>query len=217
MIPNTSTNISKLPSSITRWIHALREGDELAAHSIWSQYFRQLAVVARRYLQTTPKRMADEDDVVVKAFTSFFAGVKDNRFEQLESREDLWQILIMLTSRHAISQAIAEKTQKRGSGAIRSESAIADTGIGSIPTAVTVISGTSPTPDFILMMLQQCEYLMDSLPNKLIKDIALLRFEGFTCAEIAERVNRSVRTVERKLAMIRVQWTSLLEKEIDHD
>jgi hypothetical protein len=30
-------------------------------------------------------------------------------------------------------------------------------------------------------------------------------------------VNRSVRTVDRKLSMIRTQWTSLLEEEIDHD
>lgn len=161
--------------------------------------------------------MADEEDVVVNAFNSFFEGVKDNRFEQLESREDLWQILIMLTSRHAIGQAIAEKCLKRGSGTVRTESAITDSGMANVPTAITAISRTSPTPDFIVMMLQQCESLIDSLPNKLLKDIALLRFEGFTCAEIAERVNRSVRTIERKLSMIRVQWTSLLEREIDHD
>jgi hypothetical protein len=216
-MPTTSTGTSKLPSSITRWIHALREGDELAAHAIWAQYFAQLSVVARRYLKTAPKRMADEEDVVVNAFNSFFEGVRDNRFQQLESREDLWQILIMLTSRHAISQAIAEQCQKRGSGSVRNESAITGDGMGNIPTAITAISGTSPTPDFILMMLQQCEHLVGSLPSKLLKDIALLRFEGFTIAEIAKRVNRSVRTVDRKLSMIRTQWTSLLEEEIDHD
>jgi len=86
-----------------------------------------------------------------------------------------------------------------------------------VPTAITAISGESPTPEFIVMMLQQCEYLVDSLPNKLLRDVALLRFEGFDCAEIAERTNRSVRTVQRKLGMIRSQWTSLLEKELDID
>ena len=75
----------------------------------------------------------------------------------------------------------------------------------------------SPTPEFIVMMLQQCEYLVDSLPNKLLRDVALLRFEGFECVEIAERTNRSVRTVQRKLGMIRSQWTAILEKELDND
>ena len=107
LMPTTATAKSNLPSSITRWIHALREGDEIAAHSIWSQYFDQLSDVARRYLRSVPQRMADDEDVVVKSFNSFFEGVKDNRFQRLDSREDLWQILIMLTSRHAISQAIA--------------------------------------------------------------------------------------------------------------
>jgi hypothetical protein len=160
--------------------------------------------------------MADDEDVVVKAFNSFFEGVKDNRFERLDSREDLWQILIMLTSRHAISQAIAEQCQKRGSGSVRTESAITGAGINNVPTAITAVREQSPTPEFIVMMLHQCEYLVDSLPNQLLKDVALLRFEGFDCAEIAERTNRSVRTVQRKLAMIRTNWTSLLEKEIDN-
>ena len=214
---STSTGISPQPSSITRWIHALREGDEVAAHSIWTQYFEQLSVVARRYLRTAPQRMADDEDVVVKAFNSFFEGVKDNRFERLDSREDLWQILIMLTSRHAISQSIAEKCQKRGGGSVRTESAITGAGMENVPTAITAISGESPTPEFIVMMLQQCECLVDSLPNKLLRDVALLRFEGFDCAEIAERTNRSVRTIQRKLGMIRSQWTALLEKELGND
>jgi hypothetical protein len=217
LMPTTSIEKSKLPSSITRWIHALREGDEIAAHTIWSRYFNQLSVVARRYLKAAPQRMADDEDVVVTAFNSFFQGIKDNRFNRLNSREDLWQILVMLTSRHAISQAIAENCQKRGGGTVRTESAVTGYGIGNVPTALTVISGESPTPEFIVQMLQQCEYLVTSLPSQLLRDIALLRFEGFLCAEIAERVNRSVRTVERKLLMIRTQWTSLLEKELDRD
>ena len=216
-MPTTSIGNTKLPSSITRWIHALREGDEQAAHSIWAEYFDRISIVARHYLKTTPQRMADDEDVVAKAFNSFFEGVKDNRFHRLNSREDLWQILIMLTSRHAIRQAIAEKCQKRGGGMVRTESAFPGSGIGEIPIAISAMSNKTPTPEFIVMMIQQCQYLIDSLPNKLLRDIALLRFEGFASAEIAARTNRSIRTVQRKLGMIRSQWTSLLERELDVD
>ena len=201
-MPTTSTGNTKLPSSITRWIHALREGDEQAAHSIWAEYFDRISIVARHYLKTTPQRMADDEDVVAKAFNS---------------REDLWQILIMLTSRHAIRQAIAEKCQKRGGGMVRTESAFPGSGIGEIPIAISAMSNKTPTPEFIVMMIQQCQYLIDSLPNKLLRDIALLRFEGFASAEIAARTNRSIRTVQRKLVMIRSQWPSLLERELDVD
>ncbi|MBT4012764.1 MAG: hypothetical protein HN617_15435 [Planctomycetaceae bacterium] len=210
----TSITKSQLPSSITRWIHALRGGDEIAAHSIWNQYIKQLSIVARNYLKTAPQRMADEEDVVVKAFNSFFKGVKDDRFERLNSREDLWQILIMLTSRHAISQAIAENCKKRGGGNVHNESALSGAGLDNFPTAISAFSGESPTPEFVVTMLQQCQYLLDSLPNALLRDIALLRFEGFACAEIAKRINRSERTVQRKLASIRRQWTSVLENEL---
>lgn len=212
---STSTQNPTGPSSVTRWIQALRDGDESAAHAIWIKYFERLSVIARRYLKTAPRRMADEEDVVVKAFTSFFEGVKDDRFKRLGSREDLWQILIMLTSRHAISQAISEKCQKRGGGAVHTESAVTGMSMENVPVAISVISGESPTPEFIAMMLQQCEHLVDSLPSKQLQNIALLRFEGYQCSEIAARINRSVRTVERKLAMIRVKWTALLEQELD--
>ena len=115
MIQMTATG-SSTDSSVTQWLHALKEGDDESARQIWQRYFSGLATIAQKYLQASPKRMADEEDVVINAFQAFFNGVKHDTFRQLEDRHDLWQILVMLTSRTAIKQALRELRQKRGAG-----------------------------------------------------------------------------------------------------
>ena len=40
----------------------------------------------------------DEEDVVVNAFDSFFRAARDNRFERLQDRADLWRVLAMLVA-----------------------------------------------------------------------------------------------------------------------
>tara|TARA_B100000700_G_scaffold53021_2_gene56415 strand:- start:1992 stop:2456 length:465 start_codon:yes stop_codon:yes gene_type:complete len=95
MIQMTATG-SSTDSSVTQWLHALKEGDDESATQIWQRYFSGLATIAQKYLQASPKRMADEEDVVINAFQAFFNGVKHDTFRQLEDRHDLWQILVML-------------------------------------------------------------------------------------------------------------------------
>ena len=45
--------------------------------------------------------MADEEDVALSAFKSFVRAVQEDRFLKLDDRDDLWQILVMLTLRKA--------------------------------------------------------------------------------------------------------------------
>ena len=90
-----STAESLSNSSVTQWLRALRSGEDAAATQIWERYFSRLTVIARKYLLTSPRRMADEEDVVINAFQSFFHGVKEDRFHHLADRRDLWQILVM--------------------------------------------------------------------------------------------------------------------------
>ena len=76
--------------SITQYIGGLREGDNIATQEVWNRYFRRLIGLARNRLRDAPKRMADEEDVVVSAFESFYRGVEDGRFPKLDDRDDLW-------------------------------------------------------------------------------------------------------------------------------
>ena len=89
-----------LEASITHCIKALKEGDQAAAQRIWDSYFRRLVGLARARLRDFPRRAADEEDVVLSAFDSFYRGVDDGRFPQLDDRHDLWQVLVLITVRN---------------------------------------------------------------------------------------------------------------------
>ena len=75
--------------SITRWIGNLKQGDDEAALQLWERYFQRLVQLARHKLGTTPRRVADEEDVALSVFRRLCDGAQDGRFEQLTDRDDL--------------------------------------------------------------------------------------------------------------------------------
>jgi hypothetical protein len=99
--------------SVTVWIHQLRAGNPAAAQKLWEGYFHRLVGLARAKLRTLPRRGADEEDVALSAFDSFFQGAAQGRFPRLDDRNDLWQVLFLITERKAIDLIRHEGRAKR--------------------------------------------------------------------------------------------------------
>src|SRR5262249_46343500 len=94
-----------------------------------------------------------------------------------------------------------ERRQKRGGGRIRGESIFnrlddSTAGLGDV-------IGREPTPEFAALVTEQVERLLHRLDGEGLRELALLKLEGYTNAEIAERLNCGLRTIERKLSRIR--------------
>jgi len=53
---------------------------------------------------------------------------------------------------------------------------------------------------------EECRRLLAALDSDELRSIAVWKMEGDTTEEIAARIGRSPRTVERKLRMIRTLW-----------
>ena len=66
--------------SVTHWINLLKGGERDAVQPLWERYFRRLVGLARARLQGAPRGPADEEDVALSAFNSFFGGVAKGRF-----------------------------------------------------------------------------------------------------------------------------------------
>ena len=56
---------------------------------------------------------ADEEDVALSAFDSFFRSAEQGRFPRLSDRDDLWQILVLVTTRKAVDLRTYEGRDKR--------------------------------------------------------------------------------------------------------
>jgi pSer/pThr/pTyr-binding forkhead associated (FHA) protein/DNA-directed RNA polymerase specialized sigma24 family protein len=195
------------PGSVTRWIGELKGGGGDAAQALWDRYFATLVRLARARLRATSRAAADEEDVALSAFDSFCAGAARGRFPRLEDRGDLWKLLMTITTRKALNQARDLGRQKRGGGRVLGEADLADpapeAGVG-----LDAIAGTEPDPQFAAMLAEQFRSLLARLRDETLRQIALLKMEGYTNDEIAARLECGVRTVERKLDLVRKTWSA---------
>jgi DNA-directed RNA polymerase specialized sigma24 family protein len=194
--------------SITGWIDQARQGDRQAAGQIWQRYFHRLVGLARTALKAAPRRMADEEDVALSAFDSFFRGAEQGRFPELDDRDGLWRLLVVLTRRKAAHLKRDECRLKRGGGAVLDEAAVAraagpDADAGDFEWAVS----EEPTPAFAAQVAEECQRLLQRLPNEEFRALAVAKMEGYTNEELAARLGCCVSTVERRLQVIRRLWT----------
>src|SRR5947209_9523450 len=113
--------------SVTVLLNRLKLGDrDEAVRGLWEAYFRRLVGLARGHLKNRPRGPADEEDVALSAFDSFVRAAEAGRFPRLDDRDDLWQVLLVVTSRKAADAVQAEGRLKRGGGKVIPVSAVAD-------------------------------------------------------------------------------------------
>jgi DNA-directed RNA polymerase specialized sigma24 family protein len=186
--------------SITRLIARMKEGDQVASQRIWDEYFQKLVALARTRLRAAPRRASDEEDVALSAFDSFFRRAVRGQFPRLDDRDDLWQLLFVLTARKAINQAHHEGRLARGVGRVRS---IADLD----GFDLDVVIDREPTPELAAQAADECRRLLGSLGDPSLREVASRKMEGETNAEIARSLGVIEQTVERKLQRIRQIWS----------
>jgi DNA-directed RNA polymerase specialized sigma24 family protein len=191
--------------SVTHWISALKAGDAAAAQKLWERYFRRLVGLARKRLRMARRRAADEEDVALSALDSFFRGARQGRFPKLADRDDLWQLLVVITARKAIDLRERERRLKRGGGKVRGESVFPD-GSGSGEAGLEQVVGPEPSPDFAAQVAENFQRLLDMLPDEELRAIAVWKMESHTNEEIAALLGCKVPRVERRLRLIRKHW-----------
>lgn len=179
--------------SVTVWLHQLKAGDPAAAKPLWDGCFGRLVALARTRLGARSRAAADEEDVALSAFHSFCRAVAVGRLPHLDDRDDLWQVLFILTARKAVGLIRHENREKRGGGQKVFE----------IPDALT---SAEPSPDLAAEVADECSRLLDCLPSEQLRQVAIWKLEGYSNAEIAVKLDRAIPTVEKKLAAIRTIW-----------
>jgi DNA-directed RNA polymerase specialized sigma24 family protein len=189
-----------MSGTITHWLLELRDGNRAAAQPIWEKYFSRLVRLARMHLNGSPRRIADEEDVVINAFDSFCRGAELGKFPKLDDRDDLWRVLVMITERKAINQVKFVSRKKR-------------TPAGGTVSFIDAEHGQElhPSPWFCARVAELYVELLNDLSDDTLRSIAVWKMEGYLNDEIADKLGCSLRSVERKLALIRLQWTAATE------
>jgi DNA-directed RNA polymerase specialized sigma24 family protein len=185
--------------SISLCLEMLMRGDRRGAQHLWEAYFHRLVSLARFRLQAMPSRAADEEDVALSAFNSLLVRAERGAFPELEDRDDLWQLLYVITVRKSVDLIKREHAQYRGGGAV---TCLTDLGGAGFDEVI----GSEPTPDFAVQVAEQCRHLLDRLGDESLRRVALMKMEGHTNKEVAAELGVIEQTVERKLRRIREHW-----------
>ncbi len=172
--------------SVTRILKRLTEGDADAAQPLFELYFESLVGFARRKLAGVSQSSGGPEDLAQSAFARFCVKAQRGLFPNLADRDGLWRLLLTITANKA-SDRRKKKRLKRGELAVES------------------LPADEPTPEELEISEQECERLLAML-DPMQQQVALLKMQGYKNQEIAGRIDRAERTVERQLQIIRAKW-----------
>ncbi|MGI9470570.1 MAG: ECF-type sigma factor [Rubripirellula sp.] len=189
----------------------VRDGDDQAIAKLWEDYYQQLVRIAAKRLPGNLKRTGDEEDIALSAFHSFIAGIRQDQFPDLRGRDNLWGLLITLTGRKVHAHLRFQTRQKRGGGSVRGESVFMDPSGDQKGGGIGGVTGGNDAADIQTELAEECERLLNQLDDEQLKQIAVMRMDGFLVDEIAQRLELSKRAVERRLQLIRRTWTEKTE------
>ncbi|MBV8316476.1 MAG: hypothetical protein JOZ53_16175, partial [Planctomycetaceae bacterium] len=108
-------------------------------------------------------------------------------------------------ARKVIDQTRRERRQRRGGGQVVRDAELggSDPGAG---IGLDQLAGEGPTPEFAAMVADEFSQRLAGLRDEALRRIAPRRMEGYNNEQIAAEMGYSLRSVERKLHLIRKAW-----------
>jgi DNA-directed RNA polymerase specialized sigma24 family protein len=190
-------------------LEALKAGDREAANQLCARYIPQIVKLARSRIADRYRRVRNEEDVALSAIDSFCRRAEQGHYPQLEDREDLWGLLATIALRKAANVVNSEKAQKRGGGEVVGEDLLqnAESSGGPAGGDLDQFQAAGLPPDELAQAAEAVSQLLDCLRDDSLRMTALLKLQGHTMKEIAEKLGVGLRSIERKMALIREIWT----------
>lgn len=91
---------------------------------------------------------------------------------------------------------------------IRGESGFGGSTPQDVHLGIDRVIGNTPTPEFALEVCEESDRLMSQLPDDSFREVARLKFAGYSNEEITQKTGQSKRTVGRRLNLIRIIWSN---------
>lgn len=179
-------------------IRETREGSEAAAQALFCHYWDRLLNVSKRKLAGLRFPVVDEEDVAITAFHSFIRRLRNDEYPQLADRDQAWRLLVTIAVRKALNYFRHERRIRRNPQPHRDEERNDWLPLDAVDSSFQ--------PEVELMISDSIEYLLNQLEDDELRQIAMYKLAGKSNRQIAESLQRSVATVERRLNLIRARW-----------
>ena len=189
--------------SVSKLIEDVKSGDEQAVRAIWDAYFPRLCRTAAAQLAGQRRADADEEDVALSAFASFCKAAAGDRFPDLADSKGLWRLLSEMTRRKAVDLIRHRNCAKRDVKRTVGESKFIN---GEGQAGIDALRGDDLTPALSLYLQEEARNRLQSLGDRRLEQLAILKMHGYTNQEVADQMKCSVATIERGTARIRKKW-----------
>jgi RNA polymerase sigma-70 factor, ECF subfamily len=178
--------------SFPQLLARVRAGDDAAAAVIFQRFVDRLAAHAHQRLSPVVRRQIDAEDIVQSVYRTFFRRVRQGQF-----RVDHWGSLWGLLTRITFCKCARAANKVRGgprenSLRTNSDSSAFDSGLDWEAIA------REPSPAEAAALNDTLDALLEPLGES-HREILRLALQGYTQAEIGNRVGCSERTVRRVL------------------
>jgi RNA polymerase sigma-70 factor (ECF subfamily) len=177
----------------------IRAGSRDAATELYLRYADRLRYLALAESSPDLARKEDPEDIVQSVFTSFFRGVGLGYYT-VPAGEELWKLLLVIALNKIRAKGAFHRAAKRDVRRTLGSEFLDKVGLSLVTADETAV---------VIIQLVIDETLAD-MPEPQ-QEMVRLRIEGYEVAEIAERTQRSKRTVERVLQEFRAKLARLLD------
>lgn len=197
--------------SVTNLLAQLKQGEaSQLQQQLWNRYFEKLVRLARTHLSRRHSQVEDEEDAVLSALNSFFVRLNDGQFPNLNDRTNLWPLLVNITLCKTRNLSRRQGAQKRD--ARRTVSATSSS--NEEGNWLEQMADATPSPELAVEAAEEANRLLSILGKESLQQVARMKLDGFTNAEIAAKVGVMERTVERRLVLIRQIWAEQADREL---
>ena len=177
----------------------LHAGDQQAATQIYVRYAEKLLGLARRNTAEDLRTRFDPEDVVQSVFRTFFRRAAQGAYV-VPAGDDLWKLFLVIALNKIRRLGEFHRANKRSVGQ-------------TAPMAEPLLAQQGATGEDSLRILHMTiDELLAGSPAH-VREMVKLRIDGFEVADIAVRVARSKRSVERVLQSFRETLAKQLGEE----
>lgn len=197
-------------ASVTMYLKDVKAGRREAFDAICDLLRPRVERAVSRQLRGL--RSADPEGVTSSVFRYFWVVTDRGDFSEddfQESRE-LWAYLMRVAKHKVRDHARYGKSQKRDVRRTRGEDSVWHRTRSEGGNGFDTVPSGGPTPAERAASAEALTEFLASLPDDVLRDVAVLRMEGYSVEEVATRVGVSPRTVKRKLQRLRDHWTERL-------
>ncbi|MGE0374707.1 MAG: ECF-type sigma factor [Planctomycetaceae bacterium] len=199
---------SESQSSVSKWLQQLKEDNAQAAQKLWGRFFSRLVKLAETHSRSLAKGAVDGEDIAASVMRSLWRGARAGRLDDVKTRDELWWLLLALTRRKLVSSHRMHTAIKRG-GHVAHVPLDYDRGRG---YRFDDLVSDEPSPDYAIALEDEFSRLLNLLRDDKLRQIAVLKIEGYSNGEIRDRLEVSDSTVLRKLKLIRSTWAREIER-----